>query len=81
MHPMELSNTQIDHLAQLYTYYWCGKEALYKWSGIEGLSFQNELPIYQNEFGNWFGKSLRISPSPISLEMINFENHILCFTY
>lgn len=81
MHTNELTLHPIEDLALHYTKYWCGKEALYKWSGIEGLSFQNELSIYQDEAGEWFGKSSRISPNPINLKMINFSNHILCFTY
>ncbi len=81
MHPNELKEADKKNIAKSYTCYWCGKEALYKWSGIEGLSFQNDLPIYHKNHSIWEGKSVRISNDPISLEMITFENHILCFTY
>lgn len=80
MHQKEIESIISANLALEYTYYWCGKEALYKWSGKDGLSFQNELPIY-NKYGNWVGKSTRISEDEISLEMIQLENHIVCFTY
>lgn len=80
MHSNELSSITSPHLAAEYTHFWCGKEALYKWSGIEGLSFQNELPIFKKN-KQWNGKSSRISENDIPLEMIIFENHIICFTY
>ncbi len=80
MHSRELESIKTKDLPLHYTHFWCGKEALYKWSGIDGLSFRNELPIF-NELESWHGKSTRISNENIPLEMIQLENHIVCFTY
>ena len=80
MHSSELKAIQSINNPIHYTHFWCGKEAMYKWSGIDGLSFRNELPIF-HKLGSWFGKSIRISNENIPLEMIELENHIVCFTY
>ncbi len=80
MHPIEIKSVNEIDLAKYYTRYWCAKEALYKWSNITGLSFQNDLPIY-NQNDIWSGRSLKISNEIIPLEMIEIGEHILCFTY
>ena len=80
MHPSEVIQVGQANLQKNYTCYWCAKEALYKWTDISGLSFQNDLPIFhQND--QWIGKSLKISNEIINLEIIEIDSHILCFTY
>lgn len=81
MHFNEISTVQYDNRLLTYTQFWCAKEALYKWTKINGLSFQNDLSIIQDETNNWFGISKLVSPKLISLEMIEFNDHILCFTF
>ena len=81
MHRNEISTIQTSNQSIQYTRFWCAKEALYKWTNITGLSFQNDLSILQDETENWFGISNYISQKLISLEVIEFNNHILCFTY
>jgi phosphopantetheinyl transferase len=81
MHLNEISSVQYNNRLIAYTQFWCAKEALYKWTNINGLSFQNDLSVIQDETKNWFGISNQISQKLISLEMIEFYDHILCFTY
>lgn len=81
MHRNEISTLQTRDQSIQYTRFWCAKEALYKWTNITGLSLQNDLSILQDQTENWFGISNRISQKLISLEVIEFNNHILCFTY
>ena len=81
MHLDEISRVNPSNEVIQYTSFWCAKEALYKWSNISGLSFQNDLAIHCDASGNWHGKSTRISTNLIPLETLEFNNHILCFTY
>ncbi len=81
MHLDEISRVNPSNEVIQYTSFWCAKEALYKWSNIRGLSFQNDLAIHCDASGNWYGKSTRISTNLIPLETLEFNNHILCFTY
>jgi 4'-phosphopantetheinyl transferase EntD len=81
MHLDEIARVNPINESTQYTRFWCAKETLYKWSNIPGLSFQNDLAIHCDASGNWHGKSTRISPNWIPLETIEFNNHIICFTY
>ena len=81
MHLDEIARVNPINESTQYTRFWCAKEALYKWSNIPCLSFQNDLAIHCDASGNWHGKSTRISPNWIPLETIEFNNHIICFTY
>ena len=81
MHIDEIARVNPSNEVIQYTSFWCAKEALYKWSNIRGLSFQNDLAIHCDSSGNWHGKSTRISTNLIPLETLEFNNHILCFTY
>ena len=81
MHLDEIARVNPSNEVIQYTSFWCAKEALYKWSNIRGLSFQNDLAIHCDASGNWHGKSTRISTNLIPLETLEFNNHILCFTY
>jgi 4'-phosphopantetheinyl transferase EntD len=81
MHFDEIASVNPANEAIQYTRFWCAKEALYKWSNIRGLSFQNDLAIHCDASENWYGKSTRISPCFIPLEILEFNNHIICFTY
>jgi len=81
MHPDEISTVNNHKIASEYTSYWCAKEALYKWSDIKGLSFQNDLTVLKENNTHWFGISHRVSSELIPLEIIEFDQHKLCFTY
>jgi phosphopantetheinyl transferase len=81
MHLDEIARVNRSNEVIQYTSFWCAKEALYKWSNIGGLSFQNDLAVHCDASGNWHGKSTRISTNLIPLETLEFNNHILCFTY
>lgn len=81
MHLDEIARVNPSNEVIQYTIFWCAKEALYKWSNIRGLSFQNDLAIHCDASGNWHGKSTRISTNLIPIETLEFNNHILCFTY
>ena len=81
MHRNEISTITPNNQTIQYTKFWCAKEALYKWTNISGLSFQNDLSVIEDETKNWFGISNRISQKLISIEMVEFNHHILCFTY
>ena len=81
MHLDEIARVNPSNEVIQYTSFWCAKEALYKWSNIRGLSFQNDLAIHCDASGNWHGKSTRISTNLIPIETLEFNNHILCFTY
>jgi 4'-phosphopantetheinyl transferase len=81
MHRDEISTIESSNDSIHYTQFWCAKEALYKWTNISGISFQNDLPIFHENMKNWYGISNRISERIIPLEMIEFNNHILCYTY
>jgi 4'-phosphopantetheinyl transferase EntD len=81
MHPYEISTIPSNNQTIQYTKFWCAKEALYKWTNLTGLSFQNDLSVMEDGNNNWFGISNRISQKLISLEMVEFDGHILCFTF
>jgi phosphopantetheinyl transferase len=81
MHLSEISTIRSSNQSIQYTKFWCAKEALYKWTSITGLSFQNDLSVLQDKTNHWFGISNRISQKLISLEIVEFNDHILCFTY
>jgi 4'-phosphopantetheinyl transferase len=81
MHQDEILTIESSNDSIHYTQFWCAKEALYKWTNITGISFQNDLSIFHENMKNWYGISNRISEGIIPLEMIEFNNHILCYTY
>ena len=81
MHKNEILTLESINESIHYTQFWCAKEALYKWTNISGISFQNDLSIFHENMKNWYGISNRISEGIIPLEMIEFNNHILCYTY
>ena len=81
MHQDEILTIESSNDSIHYTQFWCAKEALYKWTNITGISFQNDLSIFHENMKNWYGISNRFSEGIIPLEMIEFNNHILCYTY
>ena len=81
MHQNEILTIESRNNSVHYTHFWCAKEALYKWTNLTGISFQNDLSIFHENMKNWYGISNRISEERIPLEMIEFNNHILCYTY
>jgi phosphopantetheinyl transferase len=44
----EILRCDLDNLQELY-YYWCAKEAMYKWGSIKNLDFIKDLQVYKNE--------------------------------
>jgi phosphopantetheinyl transferase len=80
-HPDELIGSNDSVEAKYLTKIWCAKESLYKWGNIEGVSFKYELSTEVDACGEWYGKFTRISHNLIPLEMIEFDDHMLCFTY
>jgi 4'-phosphopantetheinyl transferase len=81
MHQNEILTIESRNNSVHCTQFWCAKEALYKWTNLTGISFQNDLSIFHENMKNWYGISNRISEGIIPLEMIEFNNHILCYTY
>jgi phosphopantetheinyl transferase len=80
MHPNEINQLKDVNDLEGMTKFWCAKESLYKMSSIEGLSFQNELPVFINTDRS-YGKSLRISEKEIPLAFEQLNDTMLCYTY
>jgi phosphopantetheinyl transferase len=48
MSPQEIDCCNLDNLQELY-YYWCAKEAMYKWVATKNVDFIKDLQVYKNE--------------------------------
>ena len=44
----EIADCNLNNLQELY-YYWCAKEAMYKWFAEKNLDFIEDLQVYKNE--------------------------------
>ena len=48
MSEKEILNSNVNDLKNLY-YFWCAKEAMYKWYGLKDLDFIEDLDVLKNE--------------------------------
>jgi phosphopantetheinyl transferase len=55
MSQKEIENCDVNNLKDLY-YYWCAKEAMYKWFATKNLDFIEDLQVHKNEKKGVIGK-------------------------
>jgi len=71
----EIADSNFLNFKELY-YYWCSKEAMYKWFAEKNLDFIEDLLVFKNE-----NKGVVCKKHTVQLKDYYFENHIIvvCF--
>ena len=71
MSPQEMADCNTDNLQDLY-YYWCAKEAMYKWFTEKSIDFIEDLRVYKNE-----NKGVVCKKNELTLMEILLENQLI----
>jgi len=71
----EIAGCNINNLQELY-YYWCAKEAMYKWYAAKNLDFIEDLQVYKNE-----NKGVICKKHPIQLTHFYMDDKIIVVCY
>jgi phosphopantetheinyl transferase len=75
MSEKEIEDCNLNHLQDLY-YYWCAKEAMYKWFANKNLDFIKDLQVIKNE-----KKGIICKKDIVQLVDLHIDNQIIivCF--
>jgi phosphopantetheinyl transferase len=68
MSPKEMETCDVENMNDLY-YFWCAKEAMYKWHALKNLDFIEDLFVDKNE-----RKGLICKKYPVQLSDFYFDN-------
>jgi phosphopantetheinyl transferase len=71
----EINECDINHLQELY-YFWCAKEAMYKWVATKKLDFIEDLRVYKNE-----DKGIILKNQIVQLATFQFDNKFVVVCY
>jgi phosphopantetheinyl transferase len=71
----EIVDCDVSNLQELY-YYWCAKEAMYKWYAAKNLDFVEDLQVYKNE-----NIGIVCNTQELQLSSFYFENQLLVVCY
>jgi phosphopantetheinyl transferase len=75
MNQEEIADCDLNNLQDLY-YYWCAKEAMYKWVAERKLDFVEDLRVYKNE-----GKGVVCKKHVLKLTDFLIGNQLVAVTY
>ncbi|MCL1850783.1 MAG: 4'-phosphopantetheinyl transferase superfamily protein [Bacteroidetes bacterium] len=67
----EIADCNLNNLQELY-YYWCAKEAMYKWFAEKNLDFTEDLKVYKND-----NKGIVCNKYELQLTSFNIENKLI----
>jgi phosphopantetheinyl transferase len=67
----EIADCNLNNLQELY-YYWCAKEAMYKWFAEKKLDFTEDLKVYKND-----NKGIVCNKYELQLTSFNIENKLI----
>jgi phosphopantetheinyl transferase len=67
----EISDCDLNNLQELY-YYWCAKEAMYKWFANKKLDFIEDLKVFKND-----NKGLVCNKHILQLSSFQIENKVI----
>jgi len=71
MSKKEIADCNINNLQELY-YYWCAKEAMFKWYATKNLDFIEDLHVYKNE-----NKGVVCNKRSVQLTHFNIDDKII----
>jgi len=67
----EIATSDVSNMKDLY-YYWCAKEAMYKWYGKKNLDFIKDLKVYKND-----NMGVVCKKHELQLMSFNIENKLI----